>query len=336
MKLTVLIAEDERLAREELVYMLSKEPDLELLEPACSGKEAMEAVLARRPDAVFLDVEMPEMTGLQAARALMEAGNPPLFVFTTAYDHYAVDAFGVEAVDYLLKPYDEERLRQALRRLRERKQKGMLGQPAEGEEAGAAAAEAGHADVPVADAGRKPAAAAAAYPAAGEDVRHDGIGPASGPAGADAGQAGAGTPAGQARAGTPAGTPASATSLSPASSGPASARRIRLLIEDGGKMVVLDGRFLLFAVKEEKLTRIRMADGNEYTARQTLQELEERLGAGFFRPHRSYLVNLDYIREIQPWFNGACNAVLKHAEEIRIPVSRSAAKEMLRLLEEGG
>ncbi|MGU3470913.1 LytR/AlgR family response regulator transcription factor [Paenibacillus sp. D51F] len=328
MKLTVLIAEDERLAREELVYMLSKEPDLELLEPACSGKEAMEAVLARRPDAVFLDVEMPEMTGLQAARALMEAGNPPLFVFTTAYDHYAVDAFGVEAVDYLLKPYDEERLRQALRRLRERKQKGMLEQPAGGGEGGASLAEAGHAAVPAAEAGSKLAAAAAAFPAAGADVRHGGTGPASGPAGAVTGQAGAGNAAG---------TPSAATSLPlPVSAGPASARRIRLLIEDGGKMVVLDGRSLLFAVKEEKLTRIRMADGNEYTARQTLQELEERLGAGYFRPHRSYLVNLDYIREIQPWFNGAYNAVLKHAEEIRIPVSRSAAKEMLRLLEEGG
>ncbi|SDS48739.1 two component transcriptional regulator, LytTR family [Paenibacillaceae bacterium GAS479] len=302
-KLTVLIADDERLAREELVYLLSQELDVELLEPACNGREVIEAARRNKPDAIFLDVEMPELNGLQAARTLREESQLPMIVFTTAYEHYAVEAFGVEAVDYLLKPYDEERLGIALQRLRQRKVAQQAGLSSAGKQVSSDSVEVS---------GRELAGTPSTEGPAQQEPPSKNRDASAIFAGASEGN-----------------RPTVAAGLMPSS------RKVRLLVEDGGRMVVLDGSSLLFAMKEDKHTRIRMADGTEYSARQTLQELEERLGLGFFRPHRSYLINLDQVREIQPWFNGAYNAVLNHAEEIKIPVSRTAAKEMMRLLQEG-
>lgn len=328
--LTVLIADDERLAREELVYLLSREAGVELVGQACSGREALEQARRLRPDALFLDVEMPEGSGLQAARRLREEGSAPMIVFTTAYDRYAVEAFGVEAVDYLLKPYEEERLREALARLRQRKEAGTEPANREGGPAGGMLPETeGGADRPLAEAAAgadlsaAPPADIAATPASTAGL------PARRAREADASAAFALRP-GPATGREAASAAADHAGIDPAASVP---RKARLLVEDGGRMVVLDAALLLYAAKEDKSTRLRMADGSDHFTRQTLQELEERLGRGFFRPHRSYLVHLDYIKEIEPWFNGAYNLVLKHAEGERIPVSRAAAKEMLRLLE---
>jgi two-component system response regulator LytT len=189
------------------------------------------------------------MDGVQAARRLHEIDPRPFIVFSTAYDQYALEAFQLEAVDYLLKPYEEERFRQTLIRIRARK--------------------------------------------SGAGSMHTAKSPLETPA----------------------------------------FKRSKLLIDDGGRMVVLDPEFFLYAVKEEKVTRIFMADGRTYGTKQTLQDLEERLGSAFFRPHRSYLVNLDYIHELEPWFNGAYNAVLKDSQRTKIPVSRIAARDMIRLLQ---
>ncbi|WP_228551253.1 LytR/AlgR family response regulator transcription factor [Paenibacillus sp. B01] len=314
--LTVLIADDERLAREELVYLLSREAGVELVGQACSGREALEQARRLRPDALFLDVEMPEGSGLQAARRLREEGSAPMIVFTTAYDRYAVEAFGVEAVDYLLKPYEEERLREALARLRQRKEAGTEPASREDGPAGGMLPETeGGADRPLAEAAA--GADLSAAPSLEGSVR---------PSGQQEGEA-ASAAASPAAGAVPR---IDHAGIDPAASVP---RKARLLVEDGGRMVVLDAALLLYAAKEDKSTRLRMADGSDHFTRQTLQELEERLGRGFFRPHRSYLVHLDYIKEIEPWFNGAYNLVLKHAEGERIPVSRAAAKDMLRLLE---
>lgn len=119
-RIKVMIAEDERLAREELAYLLEQEPDIEMLPYAASGRELLELAAQWQPDVVFLDVHMPELEGLQAARMLKASPHSPLIVFTTAYDEYAVEAFGLNAIDYLLKPYSHIRFKESLERIRAR------------------------------------------------------------------------------------------------------------------------------------------------------------------------------------------------------------------------
>lgn len=116
--LTVLIVDDEPMARATLRSLLEAEPGVELLGECSNGAEALTSLRRTRPDLLFLDVEMPGMNGFEVIEALGEE-NPPLVVFTTAYDRYAIEAFGVHAVDYLLKPFDDERFAQALERARD-------------------------------------------------------------------------------------------------------------------------------------------------------------------------------------------------------------------------
>ncbi len=115
----LLIVDDERLARERLVRLLSHQPGIEVVGEASDGLSALEAIQSLKPDAVLLDIQMPGLTGLEVAAALPPA-NAPAIIFVTAYDQYAVRAFEVNAVDYLMKPVDEERFKQALDKLRNR------------------------------------------------------------------------------------------------------------------------------------------------------------------------------------------------------------------------
>jgi two-component system response regulator LytT len=255
MKLRVLIAADEHLAKEKLIDLLSKELDIELCPTASSGMETVKLVRDFKPDALFLDIEMPGIDGFQTARLLQDLDFRPFVIFTTASDQYALEAFEIGAMDYLLKPYGEERLRQTLDRLRERKsgtEKQVVNESSED----------------------------AAVPTK-ESIRSFG----------------------------------------------------KLLVEAYDRIMVLDTDTIVYAVKEEKFTRIYTTDGRCYTSKQTLHELGQRLGAAFFRPHRSYLLNLNFIQEIEPWANGAYNAVLKLPEQIKIPVSRNEIKDMLLLLQ---
>jgi len=248
----IMIAEDERLAREELIYLLQLEEDLEILPSASTGRELLELTRIHKPQVVFLDVQMPEMEGIEAASRLKAAFRDILLVFTTAYEDYAVTAFGLNAIDYLLKPYSHDRLKETLQRIRER-----LG--------------------------------ASAVPAVSQTV-------------------------------------------SPALS-PPSRKLNKLLLEDGTKHVLLNPESILYAVREERVIRIHTAEGQNVASKLTLQELEEKLkGFAFFRPHRSYLVNINQIEEIVPWFNGAYNIIMKDGKRTPIPLSREAAKELFRTL----
>ena len=117
----VLVVDDEQLAREELCYQLSQAEDIEIVGQATNGPEALVASDELEPDVVFLDIQMPGLTGFEVARNLLaRADEAPVVVFVTAYDQYAVEAFEVNAVDYLLKPVDPGRLQQALARVRRR------------------------------------------------------------------------------------------------------------------------------------------------------------------------------------------------------------------------
>ena len=113
-----IIAEDEPLAQQRLVNMLSDVRDISVVARCNNGPEAVQAVFDHRPDVLFLDVEMPGANGFEVLEAVGEDVSP-VVIFTTAYGHHAVKAFEAHALDYLLKPFDEERLQKALGRARE-------------------------------------------------------------------------------------------------------------------------------------------------------------------------------------------------------------------------
>jgi len=113
----VLIADDEDLARHSLRRALASFSDIEVIRECSNGLQAVEAIPALRPDMVFLDVEMPGLNGFEV---LQQLADPPAVVFVTAFDEYAVKAFDADALDYILKPFEAERLERAVARVRER------------------------------------------------------------------------------------------------------------------------------------------------------------------------------------------------------------------------
>lgn len=243
MSIRTMIAEDEMMARKELLYLLKDEKDIILTPHAETGEQLIELYTEHKPDVIFLDVEMPGFTGVEAAKYITDqAGeDSPMFVFTTAYDEYALDAFEIEAVDYLLKPYDEGRFKKTMSRIRK------------------------------------------SY-------------------------------ASKVKKGTQDGQPTAS----------------KLLVDDGERMVVVSPDSIYYAVPNNRQLEIHTED-KVIMSRMTLQELEEKLSAHeFFRAHRSYLVNLNHILEITPWFNGTSNLTLKDKARTVIPVSRSASKSILK------
>ncbi|RHW29609.1 LytR/AlgR family response regulator transcription factor [Oceanobacillus profundus] len=247
MKIHTIIAEDEQLAREELIYLLEKEQDVKLLPSAETGEQLVELYLEHEPDVIFLDVHMPGMRGVEAAKKITELAymKVPLFVFTTAYDEYAVEAFEIEAIDYMLKPYDTERFQTAMNRIRKRMQQVERN---------------------------------------GQDLSIQGRTQAT-----------------------------------------------KLLIDDNDRTVVLSPDAIYYAVPFKRMLEIHTEDKIIHS-RMTLQELEKKLqGYAFFRTHRSYLVNLNHVQEITPWFNGTSNVTLKDKKQTTIPVSRAARKHLFDL-----
>ena len=117
MSLRVLVVDDEAPALDELVFLLGRDPRIGSVVPAGSAAEALRVLQEEAVDAVFTDIRMPGLTGLDLARVLSRFRTPPPVVFITAYDEHAVDAFELDAVDYLLKPVRDERLAESVRRV---------------------------------------------------------------------------------------------------------------------------------------------------------------------------------------------------------------------------
>ncbi|WP_047985512.1 LytR/AlgR family response regulator transcription factor [Ornithinibacillus californiensis] len=242
MNIRAMIAEDELMARKELLYLLKDEKDIILTPHAETGEQLIQLYSEHKPDVIFLDVEMPGFTGVEVAKYISEQDddNRPLFIFTTAYDEYALDAFEIDAVDYLLKPYDEVRFKKAMMRIRK-----IVVSKENTQE-------------------KKPATTS------------------------------------------------------------------KLLVDDGERIVVLSPNSIFYAVPNNRLLEIHTED-KVIMSRMTLQELEDKLsGQMFFRAHRSYLVNLNHVLEITPWFNGTSNLTMKDKHKTVIPVSRSASKTILK------
>ena len=118
--LRALVVDDEQLARDELCFQLEQAGGVAIVGQASDGVKALQLAGEIKPDVVFLDVQMPGLTGFEVARRLLLVEAPPHVVFVTAFDQYAIDAFSVNAVDYVLKPVDANRLEQTLDRLRQR------------------------------------------------------------------------------------------------------------------------------------------------------------------------------------------------------------------------
>ena len=121
MNLTAVVADDEQLARDELCFQLAQLQGVEVVGQAGNGMEALEEIARHAPDVAFLDVQMPGLTGFEVARKLLELGEGPSVIFVTAFDQRAIEAFEVNAVDYVLKPVDTARLETAVARARKRK-----------------------------------------------------------------------------------------------------------------------------------------------------------------------------------------------------------------------
>ncbi|MEI4830962.1 LytTR family transcriptional regulator DNA-binding domain-containing protein [Bacillus sp. FJAT-53711] len=243
--LRILVVDDEMLARDELKYLLYRTKEVDMIDEADSVEEALEKLIESKPDLVFLDIQLSDDNGFEIANILKKMKNPPAIVFATAYDQYAIQAFEVDALDYILKPFDEERIVQALKKFKKRKQHEM--------------AEKQEVHVP--------------------DV----------------------------------------SSRMEKLALPIDESIVLVNIEDIVYAGLLDGKVIVKTICDT------------YVTYDTLAILEKKLPQmNFLRVHRSFIVNINHISEIQPWFNSTYNLIMK--EDSKVPVSRTYAKELKKLL----
>ncbi|QIW80964.1 two-component system response regulator LytT [Bacillus tequilensis] len=238
--LKVLIVDDEMLARDELAYLLKRtNEDMEINE-AENIESAFDQMMDQKPDLLFLDVDLSGENGFDIAKRLKKMKHPPAVVFATAYDQYALKAFEVDALDYLTKPFDEERIQQTLKK----------------------------------------------YKKGNRDIAETDLSSHAGPH--------------------------------------------KLALSVGESIVIVDTKDIIYAGTEDRHVNVKTFD-TSYKVSDTLVVIEKKLpDPDFIRVHRSFVVNTEYIKEIQPWFNSTYNLIMKDGS--KIPVSRTYAKELKKLL----
>ena len=130
-KIRVIIADDEAPARTRLRQLLKQEPEFELIAECATGRQAVDAILEQKPELVLLDIQMPHLSGLEVCAAIKSASVSPLIIFVTAFDQYALRAFEIHAIDYLLKPFDRQRFQNTLHHARDllRRDRGSVPDP---------------------------------------------------------------------------------------------------------------------------------------------------------------------------------------------------------------
>jgi two-component system LytT family response regulator/two-component system response regulator LytT len=282
MTLKALIVDDEQLARDELQYLLSSIDDVEVVAQGKNGIEAIALVPRLEPDVVFLDVQMPGLDGFAVLRKLLEKTGPetlPQIIFATAFDKYAVRAFEVNAVDYLLKPFDRARLVQALDRVRARLQNPPQQNPI----------------------------------AAGDDLAVS-------------------TP----RAPTLSREQVdSLIRLIEQQSGaaPGNGRSsTKIVVQAGTRMLLVDQKELCFAAIDEGVISISTPTVEGQSKCRTLEELLDLLDPQiFWRAHRSYVVNINHIKEVVPWFKSSYQLRMNDRKNTEIPVSRAQTRRLREL-----
>jgi two-component system LytT family response regulator/two-component system response regulator LytT len=302
MAISALIIDDEQLAREELKYLLDSVGGVDVVAQGANGIEAVDLIEEYHPDLVFLDVQMPGQDGFAVIQRLMErnrvdaaalkgrdpdkqdaerrdsdrrgaasaasAGKPtatlPHFVFATAYDQYAVRAFDVNAVDYLLKPFDRARVLEAVERVRVRMATG-----------GSPGAATGDAETQIEQLLRL----------------------LNRPQAAEPGRAPA-----------------------------------KLIVQAQSRLLLVDQAEICYAAIDEGVIRVVTRAFEGQSKCRTLEELMELLDpARFWRAHRGFVVNIDQIREVMPWFKSSYQLRMNDRQQTEIPVSRAQTKRLREL-----
>src|SRR5271169_3066881 len=259
MPINTIIVDDERPARDELIYLLKGFPEINIVALGKNGLEAVALIKEHDPDLVFLDVQMPGLDGFGVIKKLVERKlRMPQIVFATAYDHYAVQAFEVSAVDYVLKPFDKSRVAKAIERA-------------------------------------KKMVEAHTSPVQRLETLVSQLG-------ADAPKRGAAHP-------------------------------VKLLVKSQSRMILIDADDMIYASIQDGAITIFSRDTEGVSNYRTVDELMEMLDPGvFWRPHRSYLININHIKEVVPWFKSSYMLKMNDKRSSEIPVSRGQTKRLRELL----
>jgi two-component system response regulator LytT len=250
--LSALVVDDERLARDELLFLLNDFPDIEVLSTASNGIEALKLIEQLEPELVFMDVQMPGLDGIGVIARLREQGGPlPYFVLTTAFDQYAVEAFRLEALDYLLKPVEKERLAESVARARRSMDERQKEQ---------------------------------------ERVEES--------------------------------TAPKQTST-----------RSKLLVRSNNRNFIIDAQELVYATIDEGMITVVTSQFEGQSNYRTIEELQSNLDPNlFWRVHRSFLVNINKIKEVIPWFKSSFQLKMDDKKQTEIPVSRIQTRRLRSLL----
>jgi DNA-binding LytR/AlgR family response regulator len=262
--LTAIIVDDEPLARQELLYLLEKAGGVEILAQGTNGIEAVDLIRAYQPDLVFLDVQMPGLDGFAVLKKLLDKRiKLPQVVFATAFDQYAVRAFEVNAVDYLLKPFDRARVYKTIEKARAR-----IAAPVES---------------------ASDAKLDALLKLIEEQVqapRHSPVRPQVG----------------------------------------------KIVVRTQNRLLLVDQREICFASIDDGAISVIAAGIEGHSNCRTLEELIDQLDPeAFWRAHRSFVVNIQHIREVVPWFKSSYQLRMDDAKKTEIPVSRSQTKRLREL-----
>jgi two-component system LytT family response regulator/two-component system response regulator LytT len=280
MSISALIIDDEKLAREELKYLLDSVGGVDVVGQGANGIDAIGLIDEHHPDLVFLDVQMPGQDGFAVIQRLMERSRTkastadggkdsaplPQFVFATAYDQYAVRAFDVNAVDYLLKPFDRSRVLEAVERVKAR-----------------------------IAAGDPPSTGA---PDAEIESQLDRL-----------------------------------LRLLNRPQSPEQGRPpAKLIVQAQSRLLLVDQAEICFASIDEGIIRVVTRNFEGQSKCRTLDELLELLDpARFWRAHRGFVVNIDQIREVMPWFKSSYQLRMNDKQQTEIPVSRAQTKRLREL-----
>ena len=254
--ITAILVDDEPLARQELTFLLKAHPDIQIVAEGRNGVEAYQLIKEHEPNLVFLDVAMPGQDGLGVVRKLLEKKGKikiPRVIFVTAYDQYAVQAFELNAIDYLPKPVDKARLAQSLERVRRLQETPVA--PAEALEELLRALKA-----------RPP-------------------------------------------------------------------QQSKLLVRSNNRLLLLDANDLIYATIQDGLISLVSKDLEGQSNYRTIEELQAHLDPSvFWRVHRSYLVNINHVKEVVPWFKSSYQLRMADRKNTEIPVSRAQTKRLRELL----
>jgi two-component system LytT family response regulator/two-component system response regulator LytT len=252
--MTTIVVDDEPLARDELSFLLKDFPEVEVIAAGSNGLEALELIRRHSPDVVFLDVHMPGLDGMGVVRRLREMDLvPPRFIFVTAYEQHAVEAFRLEAMDYLLKPVEKARLAESVERAVRAVQEKRAAEPPSVAKSGAAAA-------------------AAPVP------------------------------------------------------------RTKLLIRANNRNFIVDANDVIYATIDNGLITLVATNLEGTSNYRTLEDLQANLDHEmFWRVHRSYLVNINRIKEVVPWFKSSYQLRLDDKKHTEVPVSRVQTRRLREL-----